>query len=168
VPRRREEAREAEDCKRDRVGPSSWKSHKDAGEPTSRPLPFSSSSLPSHLFPLFAILCRPFVVLLLPMAAFALPLILFVLSIGRRSSRPALRPLRIIRVPFFSFHSVLLYSFPFHAVSFCLSSPLPIAMILSMLLPQLLSICFICVTICELLFFPFLFHILSFYFISFQ
>jgi len=61
-----------------------------------------------RLCPLY---CRPlpFVVLLLPTAAFALPLILFVLSIGRRSSRPALRPFRIIRSSFFSLHSVLLF-----------------------------------------------------------
>lgn len=89
-------------------GPSSWKSRRDAGEPTSRPLPFFFLFLPRlsllHL-PL------PYVDLLLSHTVrlrFHLSFSSFPLERRRRLGRPGLRPFRIIRSPFLFSCNVLL------------------------------------------------------------
>lgn len=101
---------------RDRVGPSSWKSRRDAGEPTSRPLPFFflpspcpprrslSFVSPSFATPSFFSYQRAHLRFHLSFSSFSL----------KRRSRPccpALRSFRIIRSPFFFSHSVLLPPF---------------------------------------------------------
>lgn len=94
--------REAEDCE-DRVGPSSWKSRRDAGEPTSRPLPFFF--LPSPSPPRRSL---SFVRLPLPLRRssptnaahlrFHLSFSSFSLKRRSRPCCPALRSFRIIRL----------------------------------------------------------------------
>lgn len=115
-----EEAREAEDLQ-DRVGLPSWRSRRDAGEPTSRPLPFFflSSRLASLVvpFPSFALLCHSlFFSYQRARLRFHLSFSSFPLKRRRRWCRPALRPFRIIRSPFFS--SPQCPSIPFRPAQF--------------------------------------------------
>lgn len=112
----------------DRVGLSSWKSRRDAGEPTSRPLPFFSPSPPplscstSILFlhsPSFAIRRSS------PTNAYVCALlILFVLFTGtEKPTEPSrLRSCRITRSPFFSSHSVLVFLSASHSFLLLVSS----------------------------------------------
>lgn len=135
----------------DRVGLPSWRSRRDAGEPASRPLPFfflpSRLSSPVAPFPSFAFLCHSlFLSYQCARLRFHLSFSSFPLKRRRRWCRPALRPFRIIRSPFFSSHTVSFYSFPSRAVSFCLSPLLPVAMILStrLLLPLVITVDIFC------------------------
>lgn len=132
---------------RDRVGLPSWRSRRDAGEPTSRPLPFLflSSRLTSLVapFPSFAFLCHSlFLSHQCARLRFHLSFSSFSLKRRRRWCRPALRPFRIIRSPFFS--SPQCPSIPFRPAQFPFACRLllPVAMILStrLLLPLVITV----------------------------